>query len=119
VIAAFDALETILAAGAVVGGVAYALGQWVSARKRGASDALRIALEEVDAIKLRTDRLEKELHATQAELHEVRKENVTLRGLLVERQEYDEKFADRLEAMLAKQTRRLVDVLRERETKEA
>jgi hypothetical protein len=31
----------------------------------------------------------------------------------VERQEYDEKFADRLEAMLAKQTRRLVDVLRE------
>jgi hypothetical protein len=77
-----ETFNGLLAAGAVVGGVAYAFGQWISARKRGGSDALHIAVEEVSAIKIRVDRLEIENKGLRDEISTLHRENQTLRGLL-------------------------------------
>ena len=108
-----DLLNTFLAAGALLGGIAYAIGQLVSSRKRGQSDAMAIAIQEVEAIKLRSDRLEKELVSLQAEMHALRTENATLRELIVTRGDLDEKLVASIEDAVQKQTRRLVSVMRE------
>jgi hypothetical protein len=105
--------QDILTIGVIIGGIAYFVGQVVSSRKKGAGDALRIALDEVAAVKIRADRFEKELVAVQAQVHSLEKENGTLRELLVSRDGLDEKLTTALQDALEKQTRRLVDVMRE------
>ena len=78
-----DWLTYMLGAGAALGGIGYALGQFVSSRRKGISDSLDIALQEVEAIKLRALRYEEELKELRAELDTMRTENKTLRDLLV------------------------------------
>ena len=109
-------LQSIMTAAVFIGGIAYALGQVISSRRRGQGEALTIALQEIEAVKVRADRLEKELEATKAEVHELRKENVTLREVLVSRGDLDEQLITKIEDALSKQTRRLVDVIREGKT---
>lgn len=80
-----EILNFVLAMGAIVGGIAYATGQWIGAKRRGAADALGIAMQEVAAIKLRVDRMEKENTALKLEVDKLRQENELLRGLLLQR----------------------------------
>jgi hypothetical protein len=65
-----------------MGGIAYAIGQVVSSRRKSVSDALAIALNEVAAIRLRADRFEEELHLQAQQMAELRAENITLRSLI-------------------------------------
>jgi hypothetical protein len=106
-------LETIIGIGVMVGGISYAVGMIISSRKKGTGDALSIALDEIEVMKGRADRLEKDLVAVQAELHALQKENETLRQLLITRGDLDDKLVAKLDEALGRQTRRLVDVLRE------
>lgn len=106
-------INSALAAGALVAGIAYAIGQFISAKRRGEGDALSVAVQEVEAIKLRADRLEKELIGLQGEMHALRKENESLRSVITTRNDLDQKLIDKLEESVQRQTRRLVDVIRE------
>jgi hypothetical protein len=106
-------LETIIGIGVMVGGISYAIGMIISSRKKGTGDALGIAIDEIEVVKGRADRLEKELIAVQAEVHALQKENDILRQLLVTRSDLDERLIAKLEESLGKQTRRLVEVIRE------
>lgn len=108
-----EIMNSALAVGAILGGVAYALGQWMSARKRGSSDALRIAVEEVNAIKIRVERIEKENIDLHIELASLKKENKLLRDLLTVQDAAQQRVMHKLEDLFNKQTRRLVDVMRE------
>jgi cell shape-determining protein MreC len=105
--------QLILNVGLIVGGIAYAVGQVISSRKRGQSDALALALQEIEVIRGKADRMDKELTVLQAQVHSLEKENATLRQLLVTRNDLDEKLITRVTEAFEKQTRRLVDVLRE------
>lgn len=109
-------LNTIVYVGVIVGGIAYAFGQIISSRKKGTSDSLGVALQELEVIRGRADRFEKELIAVQAQVHSLEKENNTLRELLISRNDLDSKLISKLEEALGKQTRRLVDVIREGRT---
>jgi hypothetical protein len=106
-------LETILGFGVMVGGISYAIGMVISSRKKGTGDALGIAIDEIEVMKGRADRLEKELIAVQGEVHALQKENDVLRQLLVTRSDLDERLITKLEDALGKQTTKLVAVMRE------
>jgi len=105
--------DTVLTIGIIVGGIAYAIGQIITSRRKGQSDALSIALQEVEAIRIKADRLDRELVAVQAEVHALQKENATLRDLISTRSDLDARLISKLEEALDKQTKRLVTVMRE------
>lgn len=111
-VAANEVFNGVLTVGAIVGGVAYALGQLLSSRKRGGNDALRIAIDEVDAIKIRADRLEKEGVVQQGRIHELEKENGLLRSMVGGNGKMADALFSRLDEAFTRQTRRLVDVVR-------
>lgn len=77
-----DIISAALGVGALFGGIGYAVGQFLSSRRRGVADSLATALDEVKAISLRADRFEDELHRQAQDMAELRAENVTLRSLL-------------------------------------
>lgn len=106
-------LQDVMTLGLFVGGAAYAVGQIISSRRRGQGEALTIALQEIEAVKVRADRLEREQVALQAQVHALEKENATLRELIVTRDDFDTKLIARIEEAMNKQTRRLLDVIRE------
>lgn len=108
-----DIINFAIAVGALLGGIGYAVGQLLSSRKKGQSEALRIAVEEVEAIKIRADRLEKELASVQTEIQELRKENAILRSVISSRGDLETKLVQAIEDSVDRQTKRLVNVLRE------
>lgn len=75
-------LQIVLAIGVIVGGLGYAVGQFMSQRRKGGSDALTTAIEEVQAIRIRTDRLEREVGELQEANLRLASENKTMRELL-------------------------------------
>lgn len=56
-----DFITLIALIGVVLGGLGYAAGVFLSSRRRGVSDALSTALDEVAAMRLRADRLAEEV----------------------------------------------------------
>lgn len=108
-----DSINFAVAVGALLAGIGYAAGQLLSSKKKGQSDALGIALEEVEAIKIRADRLEKELDEVKDAMQDLRKENEVLRSVISSRNDLDGKLVQAIEDSVEKQTRRLVNVLRE------
>lgn len=59
-------LTLLIAIGAILGGMGYATGQFLSSRRKGVADALSTALDEVAAMRLRGDRLHEEMAAMKA-----------------------------------------------------
>lgn len=76
--AAGDILSWALGAGALVGGLGYAAGQFVSSRRRALSDSLSTALNEVTAYQNKTNRLESELSEVKTEMQQLRNANQVL-----------------------------------------
>lgn len=107
-----DLLNSVLAIGAITGGIAYAIGQYVSSRKRGVGDALGIALAEVEAMKGKTERLEKEMVALQAEIHGLKTENATLRDLVKTGGLDSSTILSTIEKAFGNQTERIIQELR-------
>lgn len=108
-----DTVQLIFTIGLVVAGIAYAVAQFSVARRRGSSDALTVALAEVDAIRVKADRLESEVRELVAAVESLKKENSALRSVLIDRDDFDRKLMEVITENFQKQTRRLVDVLRE------
>lgn len=77
-----ELLSVLLTAGAVTGGVGYAIGQFFSSRRKGVQDSLKTALDEVDVAKVRADRLAILASEKADELAAVRMENQTLKDVL-------------------------------------
>ena len=77
-------LNVILIVGVIVAGIGYAAGQFLTQRRKGASDALGVALDEIAALTVRADRLAADVRDLSAQLTAVRAENQTLRGLIVD-----------------------------------
>lgn len=77
-----DILSYALGFGALVGGIGYAVGQYFSSRRRGVSDSLKTALDEVEVGKVRGDRLSILLAEKTDELSQAKMENHTLRTTL-------------------------------------
>lgn len=75
-------LSLTLGAGAILGGVGYALGQFISARRKGVADSLATALDEIRIARDRIARLEAEMHHQAEETAALRAENAILRGLV-------------------------------------
>src|SRR4030065_486848 len=80
----------ILAAGLILGGIGYALGTFSTSRRKGVGESLRTALDEVEAMKLRADRLENEvadlrkaIDDNHKVIEKLRKENEILRSVKV------------------------------------
>jgi hypothetical protein len=72
-------LSFALGAGALLGGIGYAAGQFVSSRRRALSDSLNTALNELTAMKTRADRLDEEVQVLRAEVEQLRQANALLR----------------------------------------
>lgn len=77
-----SALNIVLVLGVVLGGIGYAMGQFLSQRRKGAGEALSVALQEVSALKIRADRLAYELEQVRTDMRKLHAENQTLRNLL-------------------------------------
>ena len=77
-------LNVILIVGVIVAGIGYAAGQFLTQRRKGAADALGVALDEIAALTVRADRLAADVRDLSAQLTAVRAENQTLRGLIVD-----------------------------------
>lgn len=76
-------LNLILVLGVILGGVGYAFGQFTSQRRRGQSDALDVALKEIDALRVRSERQDRELATMRTEVLRLGAENDSFRTLLV------------------------------------
>lgn len=79
---ATDTLNTIIGAGAILGGIGYAVGQFLSSRRKGVADSLATALNEITALNQRADRLEEQLTDQSAEVTNLKQENMLLRSLV-------------------------------------
>lgn len=106
-------LNRILIVGTIIGGIAYAWGQFRSQRGRGASEALTTAMAEFAAMKLRADRLEQDLATVNLRLRDLEGENSILRGLIATRNDLDQKLLTNLASLIENQTKKLVTTLRE------
>jgi len=65
-----------------VGGIGYAVGTFLQQRRKAAGDALAIALQEIEALRVRIDRQAGELGEMRVAMERVSAENDTLRSLL-------------------------------------
>ena len=65
-----------------IGGIGYSVGAFVQQRRKAAGDALGIALQEIQALRVRIDRQAEELAALSVSMERVAAENTTLRELL-------------------------------------
>jgi nanoRNase/pAp phosphatase (c-di-AMP/oligoRNAs hydrolase) len=108
-----------LTAAVLFAGITYATGQFLAGRRKGVTEALETALNEVRAITIRADRLEDEMHRMATEMAEVKQENVILRGLVTGGQPAVDAI-DRAKAELTKiteleheKTRRAIEAIRE------
>jgi hypothetical protein len=77
-----SALNVILVIGVILGGVGYALGTFVSQKRKGTAEALGVALDEIAALRVKAERQDQELLVMRGELAALRAENETLRSLL-------------------------------------
>ena len=75
-------LNTLLIIGVILGGIGYAVGQFASQRRKGQSDALQVALSEIDALRVRAERQQDELTKLREDVARLHAENVTLREVL-------------------------------------
>jgi hypothetical protein len=75
-------LQRIIAFGLIIGGVGYGVGQWVSQKGRGHSDALEVALREIEALRVRSERQDQEMKNMHQELAMLRAENESFRSVL-------------------------------------
>lgn len=71
-----------LGAGALMGGIGYAAGQFLSARRRALGDSLETALNELSAMKTRADRLEGEVGELRGKVQRLGEENNVLRSAI-------------------------------------
>ena len=99
--------DTILVFAVILGGIGYAAGQFFSQRRRGQSDALSVALQEVEAVRNRASRLEKELFEVHGLITKLQLENETLRGVILD----SEGVAKALKGALAENNDVLVRLL--------
>ena len=110
----FDvALDTIMAVGLVLGGIGYAVGQFTAQRRKGTAEALHVALDEIAALRVRTERQESELMLVKGDLAAVRAENDTLRSLLTGGTFLAEQIRTLLAEEIEKGVRMTVGLLRE------
>jgi hypothetical protein len=79
-----ELVDFVLLFGVVLGGIGYGFGQFLAQKRRAQSDALDTALKEVQAMRLRSDRLEAELEDVRAALTTLESENRVLRDLIRE-----------------------------------
>jgi archaellum component FlaC len=77
-----DILNLVLGVGVVLGGIGYAVGQFFSARRKGVSDSLATALNEISALNSRAERLEKLAASQASEMANLKSENALLRNLV-------------------------------------
>lgn len=75
-------VNTALGAGALLGGVGYALGQFVSSRRKGLGDSLKTALDEIEVERVARERLARLAVEKADELAATKLENSTLRSAL-------------------------------------
>ena len=75
-------LNWILVVGIIVGGIGYAIGQFSSQKRRGQSDALDVALKEIEALRVRAERQDAEIKQMHMEITKLRAENESFRALL-------------------------------------
>lgn len=75
-------LNLVVVVGVILAGIGYAVGQFWSQRRRGQSDALQVALDEIQALQVRADRQSREISELRARVAELSAENVTLRSLI-------------------------------------
>lgn len=68
--------------GVILGGIGYAAGQFLSQRRKGAGEALAVALDEIKAVQTKADRLTREVEQMRGELTRLEAENRTLRNVL-------------------------------------
>lgn len=66
----------------VLGGIGYAIGQFISARRKGLAESLQTAVAEIAVLNGVVTRLEQELHRQADELARVKAENTTLRSVV-------------------------------------
>lgn len=76
-------LTGALTAGAILGGIGYAIGQLFSSRRKGISDSLETAISEISILRGKDERRELEMHDLRGELVKMRAENQILKDLLV------------------------------------
>lgn len=77
-----EIINWVLVVGVIVGGIGYAVGQFTSQKRRGQSDALDIALKEIEALRIRAERQEDDMRKMHLEVTKLRAENESLRSLL-------------------------------------
>jgi predicted nuclease with TOPRIM domain len=81
--------DGVLLFAVILGGLGYASGQFFSQRRKGQSDALSVALQEVEALRGRATRLESELQEVHSEIEKLRVANETLRNVVVNAEHID------------------------------
>ena len=77
-----DLLGRLVAVGIVIGGIGYAVGQFLAQRAKGHSDALNVALKEIEALRVRAERQDAEMRQMHLEMAALRAENESFRSLL-------------------------------------
>lgn len=115
-----DIVNTTLGGAAILAGVGYALGQFFSSRKKGTSDSLATALDEIAIQKERSQRLAEVATLKTAELSEKQQEIAILKNLISTGSEKN--LSDALEAAVSdcmktmhtehEKTRELIELLR-------
>lgn len=69
-------------ASTILGGIAFAIGQFLSARRKGLQESLSTAVAEIAVLNGKLSRLEGEMRAMHEEMSKLRQENRTLRSVI-------------------------------------
>lgn len=77
-----DWAQLLTVAVVFIGGIGYSVGAFIQQRRKAASDALGIALQEIAALRVRIDRQQEEIGSLTVSMERVDAENTTLRELL-------------------------------------
>jgi hypothetical protein len=76
------AVSIIIGVGTVLGGVGYAVGQFMSSRRKGLQESLAVAVSEITVLNGKLQRMETEMHRQADEVALLKAENVTLRSVI-------------------------------------
>lgn len=77
-------INVVLVLGVILGGIGYAVGQFTSQRRKGQSEALTVALGEIDALRVRAERQDREVMALRTDVDRLTVENESFRSLLTD-----------------------------------
>ena len=101
------ALNLILIVGVILAGIGYAVGTFLTQRRKGAADALAVALDEIEELRTRADRLADEMTTMRTELAKISAENHPMREIL----SGGTFLADQIRNLVAAETDRGVQII--------